>query len=178
MKNKETIMTNILIGLGSAFFLFMVALSCVFLATGSIMVCKSIPSLKKEPITLVESVPIQKISKYSLEKSVVDGGGVFVAPTLNLEGEMSMTIVPEVATASKEKYDTYQYWIVNKDGSIGVKDFYETYKISIYDDKVRFKTIPDSKKEKLNIFGKKSSRNYESYVFELHKETIQMLQSK
>lgn len=139
-------------------------------------VTERIKNEQHEPIVLLESIVIQKIRKYSIEKRSV-AGGTSVVPAINTDGNLSMAIVPSAASISIEKYDTFQYWVKGDDGILSVKDFYEQYQISIHDDRVRIKEIADNQVEKLTIYGRKSKQRYSSFVFELHEKTIQSLQN-
>lgn len=175
--NKKGIAVYILVNLLKVCgVLLLLAAIFIAMAFSVSKVTERIKNEQHEPIVLLESIAIQKIRKYSIEKATVDGGSSIV-PAINTDGNLSMAIVPSAASISIEKYDTFQYWVKGDDGILNVKDFYEQYQISIHDDRVRIKEIADNQVEKLIIYGRKSNQRYSSFVFELQEKTIQFLQN-
>ncbi|MEO5296929.1 hypothetical protein V4S35_06015 [Enterococcus cecorum] len=174
--SKEIVLT-ILINLSKVCgVLLLLAATFIAMAFSVSKVTGRIKNEQHEPIVLLESIAIQKIRKYSIEKRSVDGGAS-VIPAINTDGNLSMAIVPSTDSISIEKYDTFQYWVKGDDGIVSVKDFYEQYQISIHDDRVKIKEIADNQVEKLTIYGRKSNQRYSSFVFELQEKTIQSLQN-
>lgn len=175
--NKKGIAVYILVNLLKVCgVLLLLAAIFIAMAFSVSKVTGRIKNEQHEPIVLLESIAIQKIRKYSIEKRSVDGG-TSVVPAINTDGNLSMAIVPSTDSISIEKYDTFQYWVKGYDGILSVRDFYEQYQISIHDDCVKIKEIADNQVEKLIIYGRKSNQRYSSFVFELQEKTIQSLQN-
>lgn len=176
MMSKEIVLTILINLLKVCGVLLLLAAIFIAMAFSVSKVTGRIKNEQHEPIVLLESIAIQKIRKYSIEKRSVDGGAS-VIPAINTDGNLSMAIVPSTDSISIEKYDTFQYWVKGDDGIVSVKDFYEQYQISIHDDRVKIKEIADNQVEKLTIYGRKSNQRYSSFVFELQEKTIQSLQN-
>ena len=174
--SKEIVLTILINLLKVCGVLLLLAAIFIAMAFSVSKVTGRIKNEQHEPIVLLESIAIQKIRKYSIEKRSVDGGAS-VIPAINTDGNLSMAIVPSTDSISIEKYDTFQYWVKGDDGIVSVKDFYEQYQISIHDDRVKIKEIADNQVEKLTIYGRKSNQRYSSFVFELQEKTIQSLQN-